>query len=217
MSDSIRFASLKKGNTPIKSYFMFAGLSILVMVVFGILMLLTQGGVMDASPQAFYQYLTIHGTGMIGAAALAAAAVMWYFLRNYVQLSKKSFNINLSLFLVGLVMVVVGVFSFEYAGGWTFLYPLPALSAGIWGPVGALLYLFGMLVLGTGFIVFYIDTGRAIIKKYGSLGKGLGWDVISGKKSEEDAPSSTVVASTMVTIVNTTGLIAGATVIIMNI
>jgi len=217
MSDSIRFASLKKGNNPIKAYLMVAGLTILAMVVFGILMLLTQGGVMDASPQAFYQYLTIHGTGMIGAAALAAAAVMWYFLRNYVQLSKKSFNINLSLFLVGLVMVVVGVFSFEYAGGWTFLYPLPALSAGIWGTVGALLYLFGMLVLGTGFILFYIDTGRAIIKKYGSLGKGLGWDVISGKKSEEDAPSSTVVASTMVTIVNTTGLIAGATVIIMNI
>src|SRR5699024_12820825 len=86
-------------------------------------------------------YLTIHGEGMIGAVALAAAAVMWYFLRNYVQLSKLVFKINLCLFLVGLIMVVIGVFSFEYAGGWTFLYPLPALSGGMWGTAGALLYL----------------------------------------------------------------------------
>lgn len=217
MSDSLNVVSLKKGNKPVKAYLLVAGLTILAMVVFGILMLLIQGGVMDASPQTFYQYLTIHGTGMIGAAALAAAAVMWYFLRNYVELSKKIFNINIGLFLVGLVMVVIGVFSFEYAGGWTFLYPLPALSGGMWGTAGALLYLIGMLLLGTGFLLFYIDTGRAIIKKYGSLGKGLGWDVIAGKKSEDHAPSSTVVASTMVTIVNTTGLLAGASVIIMNI
>src|SRR5699024_764179 len=217
MSDSIRFKPLKKGNKPIKAYLLVSGLTILAMVIFGILMLLTQSGVIDASPQTFYKYLTIHGTGMIGAAALAAAALMWYFLRNYVQLSKTIFNINLMLFLVGVVMVIIGVFSFEYAGGWTFLYPLPALSSGLWGTAGALLYLFGMLLLGTGFILFYIDAGRAIIKKHGSLAKGLGWDVILGKKSEADAPSSTVVASTMVTIVNTTGLIAGAMVIIMNI
>src|SRR5699024_606548 len=73
------------------------------------------------------------------------------------------------------------------------------------------------LILGVGFLLFYLDTGRAIIKNYGSLAKGLGWDVIAGKKSEDDAPSSTVVASTMVTIVNVTALIAGAIVLIMNI
>ncbi|HLR03603.1 MAG TPA: cbb3-type cytochrome c oxidase subunit I [Virgibacillus sp.] len=216
MGEPLTFVSLKKDDKPIKAYLLVAGTTILTMVVFGILMLLTQGGVMDASPQTFYQYLTIHGTGMIGAVALAAAAVMWYFLRNYVQLSKLVFKINLCLFLVGLIMVVIGVFSFEYAGGWTFLYPLPALSGGMWGTAGALLYLMGMLLLGTGFLLFYIDVGRAIIKKYGSFAKGLGWDIIWGKKPEKDAPSSTVVASTMVTIVNTTGLLAGSSVIIMN-
>lgn len=188
MGEPLTFVSLKKDDKPIKAYLLVAGTTILTMVVFGILMLLTQGGVMDASPQTFYQYLTIHGTGMIGAVALAAAAVMWYFLRNYVQLSKLVFKINLCLFLVGLIMVVIGVFSFEYAGGWTFLYPLPALSGGMWGTAGALLYLMGMLLLGTGFLLFYIDVGRAIIKKYGSFAKGLGWDIIWGKKPEKDAP-----------------------------
>src|SRR5690625_3588513 len=165
----------------------------------------------------FYQSLTIHGTGMVGTAALATAAIMWYFLSHYVKLSIKILKLSLTLFLVGVVMVIIGVFSFEYASAWTFLYPLPAISGNAWGVTGALLYLIGMLVLGIGFLLLYIDTGRAIIKKYGSLAKGLGWDVILGKKAEEDAPPTTVVASTMVTIVNTAALISGTIVIIMNI
>src|SRR5690625_3571931 len=73
-----------------------------------------------------------------------------------------------------------------------------------------------MLVMGIGFLLLFIDTGRGIIKKYGSLGKGLGWDVLSGKKLEKDAPPPTVVASTMATIVTIAALITGATVLVMN-
>jgi cytochrome c oxidase subunit I len=197
--------------------FIIGGITIAAMIVFGILMLLNQGGVIELSPASFYQYLTIHGTGMIGAAAFAALGIMWYFLGKHVQLSRKIFIWNSILFLIGVVMVVIGIFSFEYASAWTFLYPLPTLSAGAWGTTGALLYLGGMLVLGMGFLLVYIDTGRAIIKKYGSLTKGLGWDVLFNKKKVEDAPPKAVIASTMVTIVNTAALIAGATVIIMNI
>ncbi|WP_163581878.1 cbb3-type cytochrome c oxidase subunit I [Gracilibacillus saliphilus] len=204
-------------NRLIKNYLIIGGAVILLMMVFGILMLLAQGGVLSLSPPAFYQYMTIHGTGMIGAAALAASAVMWYFLSQHVTLSKNIFKANLVLFVIGLVLVIIGVFSFDYASAWTFLYPLPTLSAKAWGTVGALLYLFGMLIIGIGFLLLFIDTGRAIIKKKGSLAKGLGWDVIAGKKAEKDAPEPAIIASTMVTIVNVTALIAGATVIMMNI
>lgn len=217
MVTAINKGECKAKNNLIATYLIIGGLIIAVMMIFGILMLLAQGGVLDLPPAAFYQFLTIHGTGMIGGAALAASAVMWYFLSNYVELSKKVFKLNLILSLIGVVMVIIGVFSFKYASAWTFLYPLPALSGGAWGVTGAFLYLIGMLILGVGFLLFYIDTGRAIIKKYGSLGKGLGWDVVSGKRAEKDAPSPTVVASTMVTIVNVTALTAGATVLIMNI
>lgn len=206
----------KSRNNQVAAYLAIGGIVIAVMMIFGILMLLEQGGVLDLPAASFYQFLTIHGTGMIGAAALAAAAIMWYFLSSYVELSKKILIWNLILFLVGVVMVIIGVFSFKYASAWTFLYPLPALSASAWGTIGALLYLGGMLVLGIGFLLLYFDTGRAIIKKYGSLAKGLGWDVISGKKAEKDAPPAAVVASTMVTIVNTTAIIVGAIVLIMN-
>ncbi|TMN21339.1 cbb3-type cytochrome c oxidase subunit I [Lentibacillus cibarius] len=207
----------KSRNNLVVSYLTLGGIIIVAMMVFGILMLLTQGGMLDLSPAAFYQFLTIHGTGMVGAAALAAAGVMGYFLSQYVQLSKKIMTANLALFLIGVVMVIVGVFSFKYAGSWTFLYPLPKLSASAWGTVGALLYLFGMLILGVGFLLFYLDSGRAIMKKYGSLAKGLGWDVIAGKKSEDNAPPKAVIASTMVTIVNVTALTAGSAVLIMNV
>src|SRR5690625_78562 len=216
MHKTNRYVKLKTRNDQITTQMIISGLVFFSMMIFGILMLLSQGGVIELSAATFYQFLTIHGTGMIGAAALSAAAIMGYFLSHYVELSKKILKINLSLFLIGVVMVIIGVFSFEYASGWTFLYPLPAISANAGGITGALLYLGGMLILGIGFLLFFLDAGRAIIKKHGSLGKGLGWDVISGKKAEADAPSTTVVASTMVVIVNITALTAGATVLIMN-
>lgn len=216
MSGFTNHIKLSRENNTVVSYLLVAGITIGVMMIFGVLMLLGQSGVINISDQSFYQFLTIHGTGMIGAAALASAAIMWYFLSHYVELSIAVLKLNVSLFLIGVIMVVGGIFTFDYAGGWTFLYPLPAISGGIWGKAGALLYLGGMLTIGTGFLLFYIDAGRAIIKKHGSLGKGLGWDVIAGKKSEDDAPSTTVVASTMVVIVNTTGLLAGSTALIMN-
>src|SRR5690625_2232494 len=208
--------TLTRNNTIIRQLIIAAAI-VVVMMSFGVLMLLQQGGIIDFGPAAFYQFLTLHGTGMIGAAVLAAVAIMWYFLSHYVSLSKGILKLNIFLFLIGVIMVIIGVFSFDYAGTWTFLYPLPALSAGAWGKAGALLYLFGMQIIGLGLLILLIDCGRAIIKKYGSLGKGLGWDVIAGKKSEEDAPPSTVVASTMVVIVNAAALISGTIVIIVNI
>lgn len=217
MSETIKYTKLKARNNQVVTQLVIAAVVVIVMMIFGLLMLFAQAGFIDTSSARFYQFLTIHGTGMIGSVALAAAAIMWYFLSHYVELSKKVFKINLTLFLIGVVMVIIGVFSFEYASAWTFLYPLPAISGNAWGVTGALFYLIGMLTLGIGFLLFYIETGRAIIKKYGSLAKGLGWDVISGKKSEADAPPTTVVASTMVTIVNVSALLSGATVLVMNI
>jgi cytochrome c oxidase subunit 1 len=207
----------KSDNRLVQAYLVTGGVIVAAMMVFGVFMLLAQSGVLEISPATFYQFLTIHGTGMIGAAALAASGVMWYFLNKHVTLSKTVFLWNLILVIIGVVLVVIGVFSFEYASAWTFLYPLPALSAGAWGTIGALFYLLGMLILGTGFLLLYIDTGRAIIKKYGSLFKGLGWDILFSRKDVKHAPPKTVIASTMVTIVNTTAVLAGATVIIMNI
>jgi len=160
MATTSKYMPLKSRDDKVVTQMIIAGVVVIAMMIFGILMLAVQGGLIDVSPAMFYQFLTIHGTGMIGAAALATSAIMWYFLSHYVDLSKKIFNLNLVLFLIGLVMTTIGIFSFEYASAWTFLYPLPAISGGAWGTTGALLYLGGMLVLGVGFLLLYIDTGR---------------------------------------------------------
>lgn len=207
---------LGRGNNQIVTQLIVSAAVVLLMMVFGILMLLQQSGVVDFGPAAFYQFLTIHGTGMIGTAAFATSAIMWYFLNHYVDLSIKVLKINITLFLIGVTMIIIGIFGFDYASSWTFLYPLPAISGGGWGTAGALLWLGGLQLVGVGFLLFYLDCARAIIKEFGSLGKGLGWDVLSGKKAEKDAPPTTVVASTMVLIVNITALTAGTVAIVMS-
>jgi len=203
-------------NKTIAIYLLTGSLIIFSMMVFGVLMLLAQGKMIDVDPAFFYEIMTVHGTGMIGAAALAAAAVMWFFLSKYVKLSKAILITNFITFIIGVLMVLVGIFVFDFAGAWTFLYPLPAISAGGWEMAGATLYLGGMLILGVGFLLLNLDVARAIIKQYGSLGEGLGWSIVFGKVKGYGPPAA-VVASTMVSIVNTTALIAGATALVMNL
>ncbi len=53
--------------------FAYVGIVVLVvvlMMVFGLLLRLAQGGWMSMSPQFFYALLTAHGIGMVGIAAL---------------------------------------------------------------------------------------------------------------------------------------------------
>ena len=98
-------------------------------------------------------------------------------------------------------------------GGWTFLYPLPSHGLGVWGVKGAAAFLTGLLLIGVGFLLLYLDVGRAIIAKYGNLAEGLGWPQLFGSRT--DFPPATVVAATMVLIVNIAGILAGAVVLTM--
>ncbi|WP_326161035.1 hypothetical protein [Neobacillus niacini] len=119
---------------------------IVLMMIFGVIMLLNQGNVIQISPQLFYKVMTIHGTGMIGIAALGGSAIMWYYLSTYIHLNAKIFFANLLLSLIGVLFILIAIFVFHFSDGWTFLFPLPAYSANLYGKTGALLFLFGMLL-----------------------------------------------------------------------
>ncbi len=101
------------------------GAVILLMMVMGFIMRLTEGKVVDVSLQHFYQIMTVHGTGMVGIVGLGGAAVMWYFLSQYVRLSTKVFLLDLGLFLTGVVMILGSVAFGGFAGAWTFCTPCP--------------------------------------------------------------------------------------------
>jgi cytochrome c oxidase subunit I len=189
---------------------------LVLMMIFGVMMLLNQGNLIQISPQFFYKTMTIHGTGMIGIAALGGSAIMWYFLSKHIILNTKVFFANLLLSLIGVVMILIAIFGFNFSDGWTFLFPLPAYSAGLYGKTGALLFLFGMLLLGIGYLVMYFYLAARLTKEYGGLHKTLGWDYIFGGKKGYGPPPAAV-ATTMVIITNSIAILAGAYVLVASI
>jgi cytochrome c oxidase subunit I len=214
---SAKYSLDRKTNRLVRIYLTLGGIVLFSMMILGLLMLLSQGEVISLNNGFLYEIMTIHGTGMVGISALAAAGVMWYFLAQYVKLNSRFLIINLVFFLIGVVLVFVGVLKYHFAGAWTFLYPLPALSGGGWNVQASALYLFGMLSIGTGFLLLYLEVARALISEYGSLASTLGWPIILGASKEKYGPPPAVVASTMVTIVNISAIAAGAVAIIMNL
>lgn len=204
------------GRKTVYSYISIFGAVVVLMMLLGLVMRAAQGGSVEIAPILFYQILTAHGVGMVGIAGLGGAAIMWYFLRQYVQLHTGILIANLVFFLSGVVCILGAIFLGQFAGGWTFLFPLPGQSMGVWSTEAAALFLVGLLLVGVGFVLFYLDAGYAIISKYGSFAKSLGWPQLFAE-DDGNAPPPTVVASTMVTIVNTLALIAGASILIMMI
>ncbi|WML44892.1 cbb3-type cytochrome c oxidase subunit I [Neobacillus sp. PS3-40] len=211
--DTNERASIKKG---VALSLMITSVVLVLMMTFGVIMLLNQGKIISIPAQLFYKLMTVHGTGMIGIASLGGSAILWYFLSKYVRLNADILFANLIFSIVGVLMILVGIFVFNFSDGWTFLYPLPSFSAKLNGNTGALLFLFGLLSVGIGYLVMYFYLAARLIKEYGGLGKALGWDYIfRGKKGY--GPPSAVVATAMVIIANSVGILAGATALLESI
>ncbi len=197
------------------AYLAIGALVFLLMMLLGVLMRLSQAGYVPLPPDLFYQVMTAHGVGLVGISGLATAAIMWHFLSKHVRLAPAVLVANLALFLLGVVMILAAIFLGGFAAGWTFLYPLPVVSGGVWSREIAALYLGGLLVVGTGFLVFFLDAGRAVIAAYGGLGRALGWPHLFTGQGE--APPATVVAGTMVIIINVLGIVSGTAVLTINL
>lgn len=198
----------------ILTYLGISALVYVLMMALGLMMRMGQANWIGLPANYFYQIMTAHGAGMVGISGLAGSAVMWYFLRRHVHLTVGILWANLAFFLTGVVLILGSIFLGGYAGGWTFLFPLPSHGMGMWGPVGAACFLGGLLLIGVGFLLLYLDVARAIISRYGSLARGLGWPQLFANSSEE-APPAPVVAATMVLIVNIAGIVAGAVVLVL--
>jgi cytochrome c oxidase subunit I len=201
-------------DASVLAYLVTAAAVLLLMMSFGLMMRLEQAQLVNMGALMFYQLMTLHGAGMVGIAGLAGAAIMWHFLRQYVDLSKGIFVANLALFLVGVSMILASVLLGHFHGAWTFLYPMPSKSMGMWSQGAAAMFMGGLLVIGVGFLLLHLDVARAIIARYGNFARALGWPQLFGV-DDGKAPPPTVVASTMVTIVNVTGLVVGASILTM--
>lgn len=205
-----------RGRGLVAAYAGITALVLALLMVFGLLMKASQAGVLTIPANRFYQLLTAHGIGMVAISGLGGAAVMWYFLSRYVTLSPTILAANLVCFLIGVLLVLGAIFVGGFAAAWTFLFPLPAHPQGVWSLAAAASYLIGVLVVGVGFLLLFLDTGRAIIARYGSLGRALGWPQAFGSSTEQPPPP-TVVASTVVTIINIPAIAVGAVILTMSL
>ena len=207
--------AFNRGERVVFNLYVISALVILVlMMLLGLTMRLAQSTWLGVPLGVFYQLLTAHGAGMVGTIGLASSSVMWFFLRKYVRLSLSIFAANYVLFMLGAMAILAAVFIGGYAGAWTFLYPLPVRSMSVWSTNAAALFMCGYLLIGVGFLLFYLDAMRAIIRVYGNLGRALGLRWLFGGEIDK-THSKTVVASTMVAITNSIGVLAGAVVLAM--
>ncbi|MGH8137561.1 MAG: cbb3-type cytochrome c oxidase subunit I [Steroidobacteraceae bacterium] len=207
--------SLTSGEGVVLNLYIISALAVfLVMMLIGLTMRMAQGNWLAVPPNIFYELMTAHGAGMVGIMGLASSAVMWFFLRKYVRLHVAMFATNYALFMLGALAILAAVFIGGYAGAWTFLYPLPVHSMGLWSVNAAALFMVGYLLIGVGFLLFYLDAMLAIVRTYGNLGRGLGLQWLFGGAIDKTHPP-TVVASTMVVIVNSLGILGGAIVLAM--
>ncbi len=204
------------GRRLVLGYLAVAGSVFLLMMSVGLLMRLSQAQWLPVGPDVFYQLMTMHAAALVGACAMAGAAIMWYFLARHVRLSPAVLAVNLATFLVGAVMVLGAVIVGDFGAGWTFLYPLPAISGGQWSLAAAATFMGGLLVIGTGFLLLHLDCARAIIGRYGGLGRGLGWPLLF-RGDDSDVPPPAVVASTMAAIANVVAVVSGAAVLSISI
>ena len=199
------------------AYLAVCGLVLLLMMLLGLTMRLAQAQWIAVEPGFFYVVMTMHGAGMVGITGLAGAAVMWHFVRRHVPVSTTVFVANLVFFLIGAAFILGAGFIGGFAGGWTFLFPLPAHSGELWSVNAAASYMVGLLIIGTGFLLLHLDVARGILAVYGGLASGLGVEQALGLAPEKYGPPPAVAASTMVLIVNILGILLGAGVLILSL
>jgi cytochrome c oxidase subunit 1 len=200
----------------IKFTMLLGGVVFLLMMIFGLIMRVAQGGIFELDPEIFYLLLTAHGAGMVGSAALSGAAIMWYFVARHIELRQSIYVAFLGLFLVGVVLILASIFIGSYGGAWTFLFPLPALSGGVWEVWAAVMFCFGYVFIGVGFLLYYLEMGLKIRQHFGGLLGGLGWRYLFNT-ADDTPPPPTIVAASSVLIFNTIGIVFGAAVLAASI
>ncbi|HSR25272.1 MAG TPA: cytochrome C oxidase subunit I, partial [Candidatus Eisenbacteria bacterium] len=165
----------------------------------------------------FYQFLSLHGSGMIGVGLGTGVALLWFALRRELPFTVRVMRLYYGMSLAGVVVIVIAVFGGGYDSAWTFLYPLPGQPGGTsaWGPWAGFAFLVGLALVVLGFAAWCLDYLRAAISRFGTLGQVLGFDVLRSGHAEPDSTNPTVLAGAVVVIAGLTACVVGAAIVVM--
>ena len=167
--------------------YMVAGLvTFLLLGLGGLLMRLDHAGLVVLPPEWFYRVMTLHGSGMISSVLLAALGGIAGAVSATSRLSARALWIALVVYLLGTGFVILAVLAGGFAGGWTALYPLPALG-GVWDIEAALTMFVGYVLVSLGLLIFCTHILVAMAKSHGGLTKVLAWRFLfSGGRDTRD-------------------------------
>lgn len=156
-----------------------------LMAIGGVLMRLNQAEAINLGPEAFYRIMTLHGAGMIVTAVIGTSGGLWYVVRDTLPLSVPRMLAAWLFIVLGALIVLISTLLLGFASAWTFLWPLPFMSAGQWGDPAAAGYLLGLALVAVGFLIFSIDLVTKTIRHYGSLSRACGWAYL---RDHDDSP-----------------------------
>jgi cytochrome c oxidase subunit 1 len=122
-----------RGQGIVAAYTGITALVLALLMVFGLLMKASQAGLVTVPANRFYQLLTAHGIGMVAISGLGGAAVMVVLPLALREPQPHDPSRQPRLLLIGVVLVLGAIFIGGFAAAWTFLFPLPAHSQGVWG------------------------------------------------------------------------------------
>jgi len=140
------------GRSVMKLYLASGLVVAILMMLVGLAMRMSQAQWLSMPPEIFYELLTLHGAGMIIALLICAMGGLWFLMRRRITLSAPLAVAAWALIILGVVGVVISAVFGNYAGLYTFLYPLPFM--GNWHGWATGVFLIGMMLINTGWMIW---------------------------------------------------------------
>ncbi len=159
---------------------------LLILGLAGLLMRGIQSGVLGFLTDWFYPILTLHGIGMVALVALVPLAGCWYLFAQRVPMSIGIWKACYAATVLAVVLVLISTLVGQFGTGWTFLYPLPFMSAGAWDVWAFVPFLLAVTIVVVVVLAIDIEFLYRGMKKYGGLGRMYGLEYLADPHPQDD-------------------------------
>jgi cytochrome c oxidase subunit I len=177
---------------------------LLILGFAGLVMRGIQSGLLGFLDGWFYPILTLHGIGMVALVALVPLAGCWYLFAQRVPMSIGLWKACYAATVLAVVLVLISTLIGRFGTGWTFLYPLPFMSAGAWDVWAFVPFLLAVTIVVV--VVLAIDIEFLVrgMRMYGGLGRMFGLEYLANPHPADDGRPRTDPATIAMTVTSLT-------------